>query len=1495
MTLVFKYGKIYLVPREGSGTINKQGEINMAHVPKYNPGQIKLDLPTANYVYTLPLLSFADIYGTLGLSLVFNYSLSTSAQNHFNMSPGFKLNLHKKLILDGTAADKYIDADGKIIELIKNGSIYTFVDDSQRIMRRKAGYFVVENPDYSTELFVPDGRFFKVFDKYGNEVIVNGYDISTGRLATIKYRGSKTISLSYDTSDRISKISYYAGGNCNTTFSYTTDALTISHYSGMEYAVTRGSGMNINVEATSGEDNHATIYKAALVQNGNNIVTSYSIKSENTDPTKNNEETIDSTQYTYPVAISDCTEGHSYIEITDFHGVKNRIQYNGDKPKYSYEVEGEDVCFVMDDSNTEKFFGVVKIEDTDNTDELKIYGKLGITDGENMYKSNFEPEWSYNTNGRKGYFVLTGWINCKGTNVNQELSEVIIRTYDTQNIVINPGLLSNGHWKFFEYPIYTEGEAIVVCPDNPAYIMLKDMRVTYFGEVVSPSGKSRMNVADDLIVYHDESGYRYYPLLYGNNNFFDGTTCLNPGEEDDVYPEDILRYKINQKLGVNLNEFYIRKCKTVYSSENLGNVMYKFADNYYPLAKCYLARRIRTPRGVVTNLIIDDIQGKFLVYRTLYSAGEVISWQELDSKLDAVSAESENVTRNWVRNANGLLTSEEVFGLYTRTTAYGEDSSGNPTVAQTNEFGEQTVYTLDEVWGAVTSVTLPDGTVVTDEYDDDMSALLERTFGQGRSNSIEYSLGNPSAYETGALRYTMAYSGGKLTSVEKCAARVEEHEYSTNSTNNSDIVISYYPQKSGKVYSDISRFDKYGRLTSLDGAVTNFYHSYPLYDEETGEPRGELSNAGAFLSISTDEMADEETRFEYSREGALICLTTCEQNNLVNEKREEEYTYDGLGRLTNRRITFDVPAAKSISEEITYSKEETNLTADGTVKEYNFKYNDNLISKSTNTTNIYGILTQKRIEINNTPFKDTIVYDDTRVDRVMSELDYSVPEHIRTVMYDYDPIGRIKSETRVDTSPTQPIVSYEYDQYGQLEQENNKELNKTYVYGYDSIGNITCVKEYAYSNGALNGNPSIKEFAYDSDYSDRLISYNGKSITYNSLGCMSSYDSKNYNWTKGRLSSIIKGKPIGALPYEGCFFTYNGYGQRTGKSYTKDNKSTTDLTGSYTYETSYTYDSSGRLIREFCEESFQSGYYYIYELIYVYDESGIIGVLFSDNGAAHKAYYYVRNLQGDVISVHDEHYTKVAEYAYDAYGNCTVTNQTDATFAKYNPIRYRGYYYDRETKLYWVQTRYYSPEFRRWISPDSTGYLAPDTVNGLNLYCYCMNNPIMYVDPTGHSPEWWQWLVSGAEVVVGIALCFVPGIQGFGVTLIGTGAGSMINGYINESNGGSFNAGWWGGQVSGIVSAIPGIGVSLGAFAGSVITDWIDYGWDKIDWNKALITSFIAWGVSLFPTMIGEMLSKYNIYDKAIYPIIAYNAIFASTANSVVNVFWRGANNERRN
>ena len=117
------------------------------------------------------------------------------------------------------------------------------------------------------------------------------------------------------------------------------------------------------------------------------------------------------------------------------------------------------------------------------------------------------------------------------------------------------------------------------------------------------------------------------------------------------------------------------------------------------------------------------------------------------------------------------------------------------------------------------------------------------------------------------------------------------------------------------------------------------------------------------------------------------------------------------------------------------------------------------------------------------------------------------------------------------------------------------------------------------------------------------------------------------------------------------------------------------------------------------------------------------------------------------------------------------------------------------------------------------------------MYAYCLNNPVMYVDPTGRSPQWWQWVISGVELIAGIALCFVPGWQGIGATLIGTAVGSMINGYITEANGGTFSAGWWGGQAAGLMSAIPVVGTVLGTIVGSAITDYIDsgYNWNKID------------------------------------------------------------------
>ena len=120
----------------------------------------------------------------------------------------------------------------------------------------------------------------------------------------------------------------------------------------------------------------------------------------------------------------------------------------------------------------------------------------------------------------------------------------------------------------------------------------------------------------------------------------------------------------------------------------------------------------------------------------------------------------------------------------------------------------------------------------------------------------------------------------------------------------------------------------------------------------------------------------------------------------------------------------------------------------------------------------------------------------------------------------------------------------------------------------------------------------------------------------------------------------------------------------------------------------------------------------------------MIGMVYTDESGTATPYYFRRNLLGDVIGIYNTSGTKVGGYAYDAWGNCTITLNTNG-IATRNPIRYRGYYYDEETGLYYLNARYYSPTWRRFISPDDTAYLDTENPNGLNLYTYCGNNPLI--------------------------------------------------------------------------------------------------------------------------------------------------------------------------
>ena len=113
---------------------------------------------------------------------------------------------------------------------------------------------------------------------------------------------------------------------------------------------------------------------------------------------------------------------------------------------------------------------------------------------------------------------------------------------------------------------------------------------------------------------------------------------------------------------------------------------------------------------------------------------------------------------------------------------------------------------------------------------------------------------------------------------------------------------------------------------------------------------------------------------------------------------------------------------------------------------------------------------------------------------------------------------------------------------------------------------------------------------------------------------------------------------------------------------------------------------------------------------------------------------------------------KTYVYSYNGVaGNCTILYSASNTIVNNNPIRYRGYYYDQDTKLYYLNARYYCPEWRRFISPDDTAYLDIESANGLNLYAYCGNDPINYKDPSGHLAITTIAIIAGAIIGFGIS------------------------------------------------------------------------------------------------------------------------------------------------
>ncbi len=609
--------------------------------------------------------------------------------------------------------------------------------------------------------------------------------------------------------------------------------------------------------------------------------------------------------------------------------------------------------------------------------------------------------------------------------------------------------------------------------------------------------------------------------------------------------------------------------------------------------------------------------------------------------------------------------------------------------------------------------------------------------------------------------YYFTYNGaGDLTKVEVNDKRTILFNKSYDYGNHSESII--YPTGQTEKYT----YDKYGNLSTI--IANNDTKFVATYSDKNGK-----FSCDAKLKESTDYYADRKSVQSKNADGSVAfnCYSANthakiygKQNIIRGNDTFSAYSYtNGIKNIAYyRRLVDDF--GKPINKLQIVESVETK--ANPLVCDY--------------TQDSLNRITKKIFTLpkNNVQITQTCSYANNVV--MVSEDSATYPKsnnEKKSRHYAYDSLGNITDITikkEVNTKIETQQIYYKYDNLNRLIQESNETIDKTINYAYDDKGNIAqkVISNYDGSNSrAVN-------YGYTENYKDLLTTYDGKSIIY-SNGYPTDYFGRQLTWERSLLKQFV-------IPQEGVKlgftynFTYDAFGKKVKKT-----------VNNFVYQ--YYYDGDTLI----GEDKFFNGSIQL-SLRYLYDDQGICGVKANRTNADGGVVYHVtRDSLGNVVRM-DDHTGVVMEVNYDAFGKPTFTTDKilgdvgNLSASQLMPFLFKSYYYDYDLKLYYLLSRYYDPETGRFISPDSINYLEPETIGGINLYSYCNNNPVMFIDPTGHLAVFISILLAG--IIGGAALSS-------GINIV-----SQLIG-----NGGNFGSLDWG-QIANraLVGAALGTATALG-------------------------------------------------------------------------------------
>ena len=717
-------------------------------------------------------------------------------------------------------------------------------------------------------------------------------------------------------------------------------------------------------------------------------------------------------------------------------------------------------------------------------------------------------------------------------------------------------------------------------------------------------------------------------------------------------------------------------------------------------------------------------------------------------------------------------TTKDTFGNITSTTAFdgvksivtsqAYSSDGNYLTSETDSLGNTTSYTVDSLNGIISAITDSNGN--TTNYSYNAYNLLTAVYTLNSQNVVEsnvqytYTNDRLTAITHNGFTYNITYDmWGQMT------------EFAVGT----QPIITYFYGITG--HRERLTHVIYHHATS--SSITNI--------DDNGVVIGNLVNAGdvVFEYIYNDNGTVEEI-IQYELENNAVVPTTkylFEYDSLGNTIKTTETdvriveqfdgqttikTYDGLTTVYRSYyddndnlieviggITYE---SQSYDDNPNYNPYDT--TTGNTVSRSDVAFSNGNVVGTQTITDYFGRVTEEIIKTESAidtnlsndyaAIKKTITYYDdssnssltsSRVESYYDRVYYGAEMTASNLVVDnkndinigysyvYDDNGNITEVYLIqDPNVRQLKHTYGYDNLNQLLYDIDIDASRTYRYIYDDSGNIISRLTYRTTDGTFTNLIETTNYTYDNVWKDKLISFGNKTITYDNIGNPLTIGNMSFTWNGREMLTCdwidVENNSMHAD------FSYDENGLRHKEIVYKNN--VLDHRLDYVW-------ANNKLISQTYTEYIGGIVDSVNTAKFIYDITGdLLGFIYNDTST----YLYTKNLQGDITHIINSSGTAIVNYTYDTWGVTDIQsskssyNTLTEKLKKVSPFAYRGYCYDTDIELYYLQSRYYNPEIGRFINTDDLTiiFFTMNDVIGVNLFAYCENNSVNYKDTNGY-------------------------------------------------------------------------------------------------------------------------------------------------------------------